>query len=98
MRSEEFAHFMNYDGDLLKRYENAVELSKNALFNDNAYKILERESKRSKSKLKDLSKVFPISEQELIRYLKSGTEMDYTYIIKDLRFKKLDNFTGSSYF
>lgn len=97
MNADEFAKYMGYDGNYLKAYKKAIDLSRIALFDDNAYNILERESKNARLKLAELSKIFPISEKELINYLRSGTEKDYAYILKDLRFRKLDIFTDSSF-
>ena len=89
LNGDEFAKYMGYDGKYLKIYEKVKDLLKIALYDDYAYKELERVSKKALIELIKLSKEYPITQQDLIKFL---NHKNLLHILRDLRFKELNTF------
>ncbi len=92
LNSDKFAKWVGYTKEELQQYNRAIELAKIGFYDDDAYNELSRIGKEIQQKIYELSKKYPISEKDLLKFLKSGTSKDYTYILRGLKFKDITDF------
>lgn len=92
LNKDKFAKWIGFNEREAEIYYRVIELSKTALYDDEDLRSLEEMGKTAKSRLSKLEKKYPIGENGLIEYLRNVNGKDYTYILRDLKFKKLDTF------
>ena len=79
---KQFAAYLGYNGHYLNKYNYTISLIIRALYDDNAYKKLEKMGKTAKKKLVALSEEYLLTQTEFEKYLKSGIEQDLSYLLK----------------
>ncbi len=92
LNKDKFAKWMRYNEQELKLYNIAIEYAKTALYDDDDFDKLKELGKKAEYNLYILQKKYPIGEQGFQEYLKKGTKKDYSYLLKDLEFRSLEDY------
>lgn len=81
MNAKEFAKFMGYTNQFLYDYNYALNLTRSAFFDNNAFVKLRELGNGAKTKLKILSNKHPINQEDLKFYLKNKAGTDFSYLL-----------------
>jgi len=89
VNGEEFARYIGYRGKHLKLYNEVIEYISKSLYDDHFFKKLELLSRNAELELLELSKIHPITQKDLEKFLSENQSLN---ILKDLKFRELSEF------